>query len=545
MSALVPRQTTWDTLAKSRNPAVLPLLASGLASPAADVRMHCLKALLSRSETDSRRQVILNWELLNEAEIETLRARPAQFQPAAIELLTSGSIAEQRLALTAISQLMLTGCIPAVLTIVLDPLHALQPQANACLQAVCAHWGMRARDAKDVPSVRGPLLEALYTVVLDYPKHKLPQIIDAWLLLVHWDDSLQRGLLADAGHSAFRAVVDRMQASVDEQIVKLLCGYLLRSTTPKSIQGLVCEKADQRLAFELAQMVDSPNWSGLKRRLRELPTLACLQNIETEFANASLTDRKRLWLLMSVSSKDYAQVLRGAVQLAKLGSADTRQAAAEMVRNMRRPELDAMVGDLQAALAGIAKPNSAGPALLETVLWAESASVPLRQAAEELFADFNVARLIEQVSHWPTSMCKAMAHVVSITNRDITSYLVRELESPSPKRRMAALRATQMLSHSESVTQFLLPMLDDPRIDVRVRVIDLLSDLDGDVLEVFLPKWLDDVSTDIQEAAKRVMRRRERNNKTNQRTGAPSVNVAEAATGAVANALPIQIEVPQ
>ncbi len=109
---------------------------------------------------------------------------------------------------------------------------------------------------------------------------------------------------------------------------------------------------------------------------------------------------------------------------------------------------------------------------------------------------------------------QSYAHIVSVTNSDISSYLANELESPSPKRRLAALRATQMLSHSDSVSQYLLPMLEDPRIEVRVRVIDLLSELDGDVLDRLIPVWLNDVSTDIQEAAKRVMRRRERNKKS-------------------------------
>lgn len=514
MPALVPRQITWDTLEKSRNPAALQLLASGLSSPYSEVRMQCLKALLSRPEILARHHVLLAWEKLTEPEIEFIRANILHFQAAAHNLLLTGSLDEQRSALCAISQLLLTGCIPAVLKIVIHPLHALQVQANDCLQTVCRHWGIRTRDAKDVPSIRTPLLDAVYACVLEYPKHKSIQVIDAWLNLVHWDDSAQRGLLADPGHCAFRVVVDRLRATENEQHIKLLAGYLLRATTPKSVQLLVVEKADQRLAFELAKMIDTPNWTPLKRRLRELPVLSCLQNIETDFTNLSVADKKRLWLLMSVSSKDYGQVLRGAVQIAKLGNADGRQVAAEMVRNVKKPDLDTMVGDLQTALAGLAKPHSAGPALLETILWVQSASVPLRKAAAELFSEFTVAKLIEQVSFWPTSMCKAMAHVVSITSNDITSYLVKELESPSPKRRLAALRATQMLSHSESVSQYLLPMLDDPKLDVRVRVIDLLSELDGTVLEQLLPGWLNDVSTDIQEAAKRVMRRRERAKKS-------------------------------
>lgn len=527
MTELFPRQITWETIEKSRNQAALPLLAAGLASPSVNVRTQCLKLLLSRLEIQSCKCILLKWDQFTEPEVELLRQNTLHFQVPANDILANGSLSEQRVTLNAISQLLLTGCLSAVLRIVVDPLHALNPYAYECLQKLCTHWGMKARADKDVPSVRGPMLETLYTCVLDFPKHKSTHVIDAWLALVHWDDSLQRGLIGDPGHVAFRAIVDRLNATSDiqtqsptggsvpnSQLPKLMAGYLVRATTPKTIQLLVCEKADKRLAMELAAMVETPNWGPLKRSLRNLPPLACLQTLESGFSDCTLTEKKRLWLLTSVSSRVYGQVLRGAVQIANLGNTEGRQVAGEMVKNCRKPALDEMVGDLQSALAGIAKPNSAGPALLETVLWARSASLPLQQAAKELFDEFTVERLIEQVSHWPTSMCKAMAHVVSITHPDITSFLVKELESPSPKRRLSALRATQMLGHSEAVAHYLLPMLEDSRIEVRVRVIDLLSELNGDLLDGLLPLWLNDVSTDIQEAAKRVIRRRERLKKT-------------------------------
>lgn len=513
MPALVPRQITWETIEKSRNQAALPLLAAGLASPSVEVRMQALKALLSRPEIQARKHVLLSWDNFTEPEVDFIGRNTLHFQSAALGILANGSEAEQQLVLTAISQLHLTGCLSGILDIVVDPLHALQAHAIECLKMVCVHWGARARADKDVPSVRGPMLETLYAYLVEFPNHRSIAVVDAWIALVHWDDSLQRGLVGDSAHVAFLTIVDRLNASKDSHALKLLAGYVLRATAPKSIQTLASEKADARLALEFASMVETPNWMPLKRRLRDLPPLACLKTLETGFQECSLIEKRRLWLLMSVSSRDYGQVLRGAAQFVNLGSAEGLQVAAEMVINCRKPEMELMVGDLQCALAGIAKPNSAGPALLEAVLWAQSSSVPLQQAVKALFEGFTVDRLIEQVAQWPTSMCKAMAHVVRATKHDISSYLVKELQSPSPKRRLAALRTTQMLSHSEIVTQHLIPMLDDPQLEVRVRVIDLLSELGGDALNRLLPVWLSDVNTDIQEAAKRVMRRRARLNK--------------------------------
>lgn len=530
MPALVPRQITWDIIEKTRNQAALSLLATGLASPLIEVRMHSLRALLRRPEIQARKHVLQNWSNFAEAEFDFIGRNTFQFQAAALDILANGSTTEKRGVIAAITQLQLTSCLSAILEMVVDPQNALRNEAVECLQVLCVHWGARARADKDVSSVRGPMLETVYACLLEFPKHRSIAVIDAWIALVHWDDSLQRGLVSDPGHVAFRTIVDRLRESKDSHSLNLLAGYLLRATAPKSIQMLVCEKAEPRLAMEVAAMVDTPNWALLKRRLRDLPQLACLLNLETGFEAQSLVEKRRLWLVASVTSKEYGQVLRGALQFAKLGSAEGRQTAAEMVTHCHKPEMEVMVGDLQCALAGIAKPNSAGPALLEAVMWAQSPSVPLQQAAKELFEKFTVQRLIDQVSIWPTSMCKAMAHVVSITNQSITAYLVKELENPSPKKRMAALRATQMLSHSETVTQHLLPMLDDPRLEVRVRVIDLLSDLGGDALDQLLPIWLNDVNTDIQEAAKRGMRRRARSKKSRAVSTAQQVGELEASS---------------
>ncbi len=519
MSALLPRQITWETIEKSRDPAALPLLAAGLASPSVDVRTQCLTLLLSRPEIQARKLILLSWDKLTETEVDFVRRNTLHFQSAVLDILDNGPVNEQQLVLAAISQLPLPGCLSAVLKLVVDPQYPLQTLANDCLMTICIEWGRKTRAEKDVPSVRGPMLETIYASLLEYPKHKSLQVVDAWLALVHWDDSLQRGLIGDPGHVAFQAVIDRLNATPNNpsqyrQLMQLLAGYLLRATAPKSIHALVCERADPQLAMELASMVETPAWVPLKRRLRELPVLTSLQTLEGSFNDCSLIDKKRLWLLMSVSSKDYGQVLRGAAQIAKLGSAESRQVAAEIVRNCRKPELNEMVGDLQCALAGLAKPNSAGLALLETAQWIQGPSVPLQEAAYELFENFTVEGLLEQVSAWPTSMCKAMAHVVCLMNIDLTGVLVKELESPSPKKRLAALRATQILSQSETVSKYLLPMLEDPRLEVRVRVIDLLSELDSELLDRMLTSWLDDVNTDIQEAAKRAMRRRDRLKKT-------------------------------
>ena len=88
--------------------------------------------------------------------------------------------------------------------------------------------------------------------------------------------------------------------------------------------------------------------------------------------------------------------------------------------------------------------------------------------------------------------------------------LTRELQSPAPRRRLAALQVTQLLECADQVSQSLMPLLDDPRLEVRVRTIDLLGALGHEALEYLIPELLSDANTDIQDAANRALRRMKR-----------------------------------
>ncbi len=509
MNQLIPRLITWNVLQDTRNEAAVAVLTSGLAVCDAHVRHLSLELLLARPESSAKKAILMHWENLSEEDLGLVQAHSQQFQTVAKDTLANGSLAEKRAVLPAIANLNLTESLAEIVKIVTDSRHALQVQANECLQELCRIWGERARTGRDVMSIRHPMLETLYGYLQDIPSHGCRQVVDAWLALVHWDDSLQRGLIADPGNTAFRVVLERLDESNERSVLQLLAGYALRPTTPRSVLKSLIQKAVPELALELTLIVDDDHFPGLLRRLRELEPLECLQDIEL-IKPKSFEEEKRLWMLVSASSQDFGQVLRGALRLAKSSGAEGRQIAADIVSQCRRPELEAVVAELQVTLAGIPKPDSFGPALMEIALWTTMPSVILQKAARTCLQDFTIQRLIEHIRIWPTTMCQAMAQIVGLMDANIADFLVKELESPSPKRRMAALQATQLLDLSEAVGKHLAPMLIDPRLEVRVRVIDVLSALGNEVIDELLPKLLSDASTDIQDAANRALRRRQR-----------------------------------
>lgn len=507
----IPRSTTWKTLENSRNIAAVAALSPGLASASSELRQMTLRVLLARKEPEARRAIVLNWEYLVEDDQELLRPKAQQFVDVVKDILQTGALAEKRMALAAVAALDLSDAMDVLLDIAVDPKHALCQKATDCLMEMCGRWGHKARTGKDSPMVRGKMLERLNNKLVLFHEHKNTKLIDAWLCLAHWDDSLQRGLISDPRQDAYRAVMTRLRECQHPAVLQLLGGYLSRSTAPKSVIGILTERPEAALAIEISKLLDKHSLPTALRRLQQLPPLQCLKGIEAEMPSVGIDIERRIWLMVAASTDDTAQVLRGAVKLSKVGTKEARQTAAEMLRGCRRPDLETLVPAIQAAsVEMIDHDDHLGSLVLQVASWLKSPSLVLKQAARDFLKEFTVDRLLEQVRHWPTQMCSAMAGLVAQVELDIAEHLKRELQSPAPKRRLAALQATQLLQCADAVSKALMPLLNDPRLDVRVRTIDLLGALGHESLEQLIPELLHDASTDIQDAAHRATRRMKR-----------------------------------
>ncbi len=507
----IPRESTWGTLQKSSNLAAVTTLATGLSSANAQLRHLCLQSLLARDEEAARREVVLHWGYYDEKDKGLLRGKRTQFGELTKSLLIDGSLSEKKAALSATAALDLHDALEEILELVTDPSHALCAQATECLTLMCVRWGTQARLGKDVPTIRGRMLDCLGDQLSLFHQHECQSLVDAWLCLVHWDDARLRSLVRDSRQDAYRVVMKRLRESEQPAVVQLLAGYVARATTPKNIIKILVERSDTALPIEIAKLGDNRTWQVALKRLRQLPTMASLKTIEVDMPQLNIEIEHRLWLMVAVSSDDLSQVLRGALRLSKLGTRDARQTAAEMLRICRRPGLDTLVPAVQAAeFETDNSETSLGTLTRHIAIWLSSPSQVLAKAAREFLQDFTVENLLEQVRHWPTQMAKAMASIVVLVEPNVSERLTRELQSPAPRRRLAALQATQLLDCADQVSQTLMPLLDDPRLEVRVRTIDLLGALGHEALEHLLPELLADANTDIQDAASRALRRMKR-----------------------------------
>ena len=505
-TALIPRQQTLDVLASTHNSMATDALLSGLTSTSSDVRTKCIKILLQRPEIESRSAIVAHWNQLDAATHTSLANNKFELQPAARAMLLNGSLEQKQAAIRAVCDLDITSALTELLPLALDQQNAAGTAAMQAISELCQRWGGRARSGRDVPTQRTPMIDTMARIMQEFPMHKNVSIVDAWLMLVTWEDSAQRAIINDPLHPAFRAVLDRFWHSQHPAILELLGGYLWRASTPKSVLTVLCERPDHAMAVRMAEIMDDKMITAAMKRLRELPPMASLGGLAVRSGLPAGVQRK-LWLMLSANSPSLEPVLSGAVAMSKLGTADGRRLAAEIVRSCRRKELETIAQHLQHASANPDDERTVGAHLQTLLGWIGGPSTVLNTAAREFYAECTLPRLLEVVRQWPAPLCRSLAQVVSRLDGDVINQLLKALESPAPRKRIIALQAIRLMDLKSEVNERILPLVHDSRLEVRVPAIDLLAALGAPQLIDLLPELLNDPTTDVQEAAQRAQRR--------------------------------------
>lgn len=497
---------TWGVLQASRNLAALATLGSGLTSSNPNVRCLSLKSLLARGDEKAFDVLVSNWEHLQEEDLELFESVPVGLAEAAFRLLQSGDLSRKRAALLAIESLDLTQSIDELLKIMVNRRHALCAQATKSVAEICYRWGAAGRNNAEDSAIRKHLVERVYSYIVRFHEHKNLLVLDAWLDLASWEDRAQKGFITDPRMDAYRPMLKRFEESDSPRVMQLLGGYLWRSTTPQSVLDILIQKENPEFVVEIASQLSDETLPLALKRLREIKPLRSLDAWAENPTEQCFEVESRLWLMLSASSENLPRVFFGAKKMASVASNEGRSTASQIILRARRPDLDELVPLLQASEASMEGDNFKALAL-EIANWKHSPSKLLQRASREYFRDFSISNLLEMAKRWPAEMSRTMADLVKVVDENFTEVLAKELQSPSPKRRMVALQVTEFVGCAADLKDQVIELLNDPRVEVRVRAIDLISTVKCEELETIIPRLLADVSTDIQDAASRALRR--------------------------------------
>jgi hypothetical protein len=451
----------------------------------------------------------LNWDQYDSADIDLLRSNARCFVNAARSLLASDEIRDKKFALAAITELDITDSIDILMEYVLSRHHPLHDAACYCLLSISQRLGRDSRVAGHMDSpLRLTLIKKLHGELLRHCE--ISVVVKAWLTAVHWDDGAQRGLLLDPSQSAYLRMISELATSNEPAALQLLAGYFWRPSTPPSLQTLIHEHSNPELFIEMAKLVTDEHLDSLLCQLQLSAPLACLKNFDWSSIQVERSVERRLMLMYAASGHDLSWTLSTSVKSAKGGNLESRKLSADLLVWCKRPSLEHLIQLLQADSFLPTDQQILILALNDVVSWLHGPSTVLRSAVAEFLQDFTLDNLFSHVGHWPARLCRIMAQWIKKLKPPLAETLSEYLNNPAPKNRIAALQVVEWMECADIVDGKLLEMLHDPRLEVRVQVIDTLSALHDSSLEGLLPVLRQDANTDIVDAANRAQRRFDR-----------------------------------
>ncbi|MEX2309404.1 MAG: HEAT repeat domain-containing protein [Pirellulales bacterium] len=518
-------QKTIQVLARTRNRAVLPLLAAGLQSNSPQIRAAAIRATLQRVDLESHSRLIRHFTRLGEAErailSEAHRAMPHHAAPALKAALVAR---DTRLCDNACQMILLCNdfdSLPALLKAAdkQQQAQAIQIAATILQLAERLHerltaWAAGERAKADPTFVRHHVLAAL-TRSLGHAKHVHSEILEAFLLLAPSDDATLLRILRDSQHACHAKLVTVLTASV-------------RQSTFERLVALLCDTDAPAAALEaLASRIDPPFVEFLLQSLRHPVPLRVLHNMKRLRSIAWLESHREMLLDLDGRSQALAVELAAAsvmersaffdllVLLVREGLAEGRRAACSALAKFDEPLTDMLVlaalddpdAGVQAAAARQLRPRRLPEALKTLVSLLDSPSVEVRDAARSSLAEFNFVRYRTMFDHLDENAARTTGVLVHKVDDTAIAGLIAELALPAISSRLRGIEMAVAMQATQDVLEPLVELAQHENASVRREAIAALGGCTGpQVLEV-LERATDDANGSIAATAQQSLAR--------------------------------------
>ena len=280
-------ELTYDILGRSRNRAAPEVLLSAIHQLDGAARRLAWQALLGRRESKAPEFLLQRWGQLASEDWPLLRQHRSWFADAVLRRLREDADGDDDAAVDAMlttidaaSVLELSSAaVPLIQLAESSRSSAVRFAAGNALVAIVRPLGEAARNGRDQPSLRSPVMARLAESIQRFDHHRNKQVIDAFLLAACWGDAEVRRWL-DGGGSA--PLNRRLTESTDRGVIGFLVGFLRRRHLPESIAQVLRKRTDPLFRDRFLHCIGADPSATILRNLEEVGIPACCHDIDRD-----------------------------------------------------------------------------------------------------------------------------------------------------------------------------------------------------------------------------------------------------------------------
>jgi len=512
---------TFRFLAKTENRAAADILAATIKSNDTDLRRHTVESLLLRRETDGHMLVLKNLSRLSEEELRAAMKRPERLVRAITSMLSTKNPKAIKAACAFAKQLSLYDVIPVFCTALGKAPDATSKRelADAVVELTERYYQAVGKGCdsvmkrKDRDGLRSRIISGLEQSVKEVAKHRCNHIVEAYLILVKFDNASFRQSLYRSEEDLAKEIIHQMSTSTRGGVLRLLLSFMDDPRLPKDVSTALSSRVDARfLEYLFHSIIDRPG-KNLSDTLIQFGHLAwakpghdVLDILDGKAQSGAIT-----MLMLSAVDKD--KKLDFIEWMLEEGKPEGRQAAAGALKKM---DNTADVNELilkhlhdndplvKAPLITEVRPRGIMGAMRILIsLVSDDMDDITNEALKEAMPEFTFRSYLSRFETLDNSIQQMVGNLVYRLDKDMTKELRNEMTVQSPVRRRRAVAAAAKVGAVAELEPVVITLLNDDDHTVRIAAAESLAAAKS------VPSWnalceaMFDRSVIVREAAER------------------------------------------
>jgi HEAT repeat protein len=526
------RDLTWEVLAKTRNRAVVRVLAHALQSSVADARRGAIRSIVRRPDAASHRLLCQYFSKLS-AEDQSLAREAHQAMPHSMAgtlrlAVIDGDAATCQAACRFIASCRDFNLFPTLVQAAENRQHrhsaavttAIMQLVDGLFQEAANRHAESHHHAHDLSFVRRNVLVTLERSLRRYVTHQRRELLEAYLLLAPSSDVTLLKMLRDSGHVCHRPLCDLLSSCRAPGINERLVEILRDTDAPEAALAAIAQRSDRPFVEYMLSRIKHPVPLRAIHNMKQLHSVAWLEShrgILLELDGRSQAVAVELAAASGISQESLIGLLG---LLLKNGLAEGRRASCAALSRLNTPESHQLIRDaledpdagVQAAAVRQLRRRGFADALTLLVSFLDASSVEVRDTARLSLAEFNFVRyramfdLLDEAAAKSTGI---LVHKVDYTARD---GLVEDLTSPSISTRLRAMEMAVAMEATDDVCDQLVGLAACENPMVRQAAVEALGWCREPKVVETLRLAAHDAHETVREAAARSLQRLEQEN---------------------------------
>lgn len=487
-----PTKRTIEFLQKTWNSAAVATLAACLDGPNSPLRPALVEALSRRPEREAAQSLARHFFKFDARERDLAAPRIKKIPEYLSDLLQSSQIDEQRSALAAICDFDWAQFVPQVVRIASDPTHPLYTDAQEQIRKWSIRLGLQVRTLGKCSPARLLLVDQLYRVLVE--QHQpLPWLIESFIGILHWDDSVVRLEFFDNRRPVLESLKLHLQSTIQPASLAFLGGFLWQRHIPDWIEQILLERQDSALAIWIAEHASHSFTHQVRSHLQRMPELACTQPLETADPHLSPNAKFGILRLRGVQSPSTRDLLQTALTCLQHPDSWTEKAVIELLQMLPTGE-----STPQGSLS-MGRFND----LIHPLLDHFSTSSPaIQDAIRRLFHDITLDEMIRHADDWDERRLQNAGRIISLLDLQWIEKMHEELQSGSPLRRQRAATVLRFFEVPHVLWEPILERLNEENETIRCRALEAMIHSEYQELDTLLESLLQDANEDIRYLAR-------------------------------------------